>query len=96
MNIGKDIAKLYFVCGLKKININSKIKEIKEINNNEEIEINVYEKEEKEESNIIKYRVTGKEDKIQIFGEIFVANNKKNFKIILDNNKEYELFESYD
>ena len=97
LSIGKDIAKLYFVGGLKKININSKIKEIKEIkNNNEEIEINVYEKEEKEENNIIKYRVTGKEDKIQIFGEIFVANNKKNFKIILDNNKEYELFEFYD
>ena len=82
---------------MKKItNLNIKIKEFK--SNDDEIEIKVYEKDDNDKNNKIIYRVSGKDDKIQIFGELFVKNNKNNFKLILDkrNNREYELFAFYD
>ena len=94
-SLGKDITNLYFIYKFKEININTKIKEIKDIK--DEIEINVYEKDKTRINDTIKYRVRSKDDKVQIFGEVFVKNNKNNFRIIiLDNNKEYELFAFYD
>ena len=96
LSIKKRLADLNFVYGMKKINLNIKIKEIK--SNKDEIEIKVYEKDDNDKDNKIIYRVSGKDDKIQIFGELFVKNNKNNFKLILDNknNREYELFAFYD
>ena len=42
---------------------------------------------------IIKYKI-GKEDKIRIFGDKFVENNKNNFKTIINENN-YELNSFY-
>ena len=42
---------------------------------------------------LIKYKI-GKEDKVRIFGDYFVKNNKSNCHIII-NNKNYELDSFY-
>ena len=94
LNMHINITNLYFVYELKKININAKIKEIN--SEKDEIEIYVYEKERDDENDKIIYNVSEKNDKVQIFGEIFVKNNKNNFKILIRNNKEIELTAFYD
>ena len=84
---------------IKEINNNYIIKEIKEINNDyknklEKI-LNIYNKININinEINII-YKIN-KEEKIKIFGEEFVENNKDICKIKYDN-KEYELKEEFE
>ena len=52
-----------------------------------------YNKVTKANEIIIKYKV-GKEDKIRIFGDDFVKNNKENFNMII-NDKKYELDSFY-
>ena len=94
LSIQKKITDFYFVYELKKININTKIKEIN--NEKDEIEIIANEKERNDEDDNIIYKVSGKTEKIQIFGEIFVKNNQNNFKIIIENYKEIELTSLYD
>jgi len=42
---------------------------------------------------LIKYKI-GKEDKVRIFGDYFVENNKNNFEMII-NNINYELDSFY-
>jgi len=54
---------------------------------------NKYNKTKTTNEFIIKYQI-GKEDKMRIFGDAFVKNNKSNFQMII-NNKNYELDSFY-
>ena len=54
---------------------------------------NEYNKSKSSNEFIIKHTV-GKDDKIRIFGDIFVENNKSNFQMII-NNKNYNLDSFY-
>jgi len=78
-----------------KINYGTFIKyAINEFNNKYKNENkNEYNKEKATNEIIIKYRI-GKDNKIRIFGDIFVKNNKDNFKMII-NDKSYELDSFY-
>ena len=67
---------------------------IKEFNNKYKNDnINEYNKEKTTNEIIIKYQI-GKEDKIRLFGDKFVENNKRNFEILINNNI-YELNSFY-
>ena len=88
--IKKTIYEIFFVYQEKKIHINSRKEDLNK-NNKEEMEIFVYDEEKKILNNIIKYKILGKEDKIKIFGDTFVENNKNNFRISLDDKNELEL-----
>ena len=57
--------------------------------------INLYSKIFNDTNNIIKYKIKKGEEKIKIFGNTFVNNNKDNCKIICDK-KEYDLKEYFD
>ena len=89
-SIKKTIYEIFFVYQEKKIHINSRIEDLNK-NKKEEMEIFVYDEEKKILDNIIKYKILGKEDKIKIFGDTFVENNKNNFRISLDDKNELEL-----
>ena len=89
-SIKKTIYEIFFVYQEKKIHINSRIEYLNK-NKKEEMEIFVYDEEKKILDNIIKYKILGKEDKIKIFGDTFVENNKNNFRISLDDKNELEL-----
>jgi len=67
---------------------------IKELNNQYKNENkSKYNKEETKKEIIIKYKI-GKEDKLRIFGDDFVKNNKGNFQMVI-NNINYELNSFY-
>lgn len=89
-SIKKTIYEVFFVYEQKKIHINSRIENLNK-NKKEEMEIFVYDEEKKTLDNKIKYKILAKEDKIRIFGDIFVENNKNNFRISLDDKNELEL-----
>jgi len=55
--------------------------------------ISKYNKEKTTKEIIIKYKI-GKEDKLRIFGDDFVKNNKGNFQMVI-NNINYELNSFY-
>ena len=75
------------------------IKDINEITNENKIENkikyinNIYDKMITRNEFIIKYKA-GKEDKIRVFGDKFVENNKNNFQMIINDNI-YELNSFY-
>ena len=89
-SINKTIYEIFFVYQEKKIHINSRIEDLNK-NKKEEMEIFVYDEDKKILNKIIKYKIFGKEDKIKIFGDTFVENNKNNFRISLDDKNELEL-----
>ena len=63
----------------------------KKVNNLVYLYYNIFNNNE----NIIKYKIKNGDEKIKIFGNTFVKNNKDNCKIICDK-KEYDLMEYFD
>ena len=72
--------------------INKIINEDKYINKIKYL-FNLYNKMATKNETILKYKI-GSEDMIKIFGEIFVENNKNNFKMVI-NNENYKLNSFY-
>ena len=94
LSIGKELYELIFVCNLLKIHINSTIEEV--CKEKQEVEIVVCLNDLLNRETKLKYKINENDENIQIFGEVFVKNNKNNFKIILNNQKEQELSVFYD
>ena len=92
LSIEKKLGKLDFVYNSLKIKLSTKVKDI--CKEKKEIEILVSENKAKEPK--LQYKILEGEDKIKIFGDLFVKNNKNNFKIVLINDEEKELAEFYD
>ena len=75
------------------------IKDINEIINENKIEnkmkylYDIYDKMITINEIVIKYKI-GKENRIRVFGDTFVENNKSNFKMVIDN-KDYEIDSFY-
>ena len=92
LSIEKKLGKLDFIYNSLKIQLNAKVKDISK--EKKEIEILVSENTAKEPK--LQYKIFEKEEKIKIFGDLFVKNNKDNFKIVLINDEEKELAEFYD
>ena len=88
----KKVSRLDFVYNSLNIHLNKKVKEI--CKDKMEIEILVSDKPFKR--NYLKYKIIDRKEKLRIFGELFVKNNKNNFKIVLTNEEEKDIDEYYD
>ena len=92
INLSNNLIKQINVNELKE-NVFQRLKEIN-LDNNKIIEKD-FEEIRKIIGYILKYKLNESSNKIRIFGDKFVINNKNNFKILI-NNEEKELCEYYE